>query len=405
MSELIDNREKRVQELLAVSRGIIQGQDAKQLIEQHREAIENLTPHDMLAMEDRQLQMGITPQVIKQSIEKVIGVFFKSLERYPWERPAPDTFLGHLIQENRALADKLQQVKTVLKRCHGSEESSFPAMRLELLPLFLELRAFESHYVKKENILFPYLEKRWENHRPIAVMWSLHDDIRKKLKGVIAVLERSDSSWQEFNSPMSQYFFLVFGMIQKENLVVYPVATETLAAEDWQAMYQQSFDYPFPFLETPQQKEDGNPLQAGTGAHEGDDFFVSDTGRMNYEQLVLLFNHLPVDITFVDEYDQVRFFNRAKDRFFPRSPAIVERNVKNCHPPESVHIVEKIVSEFKNGNRNEADFRIKMKGRYILIRYVAVRDPDSTYRGVLEISQDITDIVAMTGEKRLLDWA
>lgn len=404
MSEFIANRAQRVKELLAVSRGIIQGQDAKQLIEQHREAIENMTPHDMLAMEDLQLQMGITPQVIKQSIEKVIGVFFKSLDRYPWEKPDPDSFLGHLMQENRALIDKLQQIKAVLKGYHGSEETSFPAMRLELLPLFLALRAFESHYVKKENILFPYLEKSWENYRPISVMWSLHDDIRKKLKDVIAVFERSDSNWQEFNSPMSQYFFLVFGMIQKENLVVYPVATETLAAEDWQAMYQQSFDYPFPFLETPQQKEDGNPLQAGTGAHEWDDFFVSDTGRMNYEQLVLLFNHLPVDITFVDEYDQVRFFNRAKDRFFPRLPAIVGRNVKNCHPPESVHIVEKIVSEFKNGNRNEADFRIKMKGRYILIRYVAVRDPDSIYRGVLEISQDITDIVDLTGEKRLLDW-
>ena len=125
---------------------------------------------------------------------------------------------------------------------------------------------------------------------------------------------------------------------------------------------------------------------------------------MSYEQVLLAFNHLPVDITYVDEHDQVRFFNQPKDRFFPRSPAIIGRNVKNCHPPESVHIVEKIVNEFKNGNRNEADFRIKMKGRYILIRYVAVRDPDNTYRGVLEISQDITDIVPLSGEKRLLDW-
>lgn len=404
MSELIDNREKRVQELLAVSRGIIQGHDAKQLIEQHREAIENMTPHDMLAMEDLQLQMGLTPQVIKQSIEKVIGVFFKSLERYPWEKPEPDSFLGHLIQENRALVDQLQQIKTVLRGYHGSEETSFPAMRLELLPRFLELRTFESHYVKKENIFFPYLEKNWENYRPISVMWSLHDDIRKKLKEVIALLERSDSSWHEFNSPMSQYFFLVFGMIQKENLVVYPVATETLAAEDWQAMYQQSFDYPFPFRATPRRKENGNPPQAAAGPHEGGDFFMSDTGRMNYEQLLLLFNHLPVDITFVDEHDQVRFFNRAKDRFFPRSPAIIGRNVKNCHPPESVHIVEKIVNEFRNGSRNEADFRIKMKGRYILIRYFAVRNDKNEYRGVLEVSQDITGIVGLADEKRLLDW-
>lgn len=404
MSELIDNREKRVQELLAVSRGIIQGADAKPLIEQYHETIEQMSPHDMLAMEDQQLQMGITPQVIKQSIEKVIGIFFKSLERYPWERPAPDSFLGILMQENQALKQKLEQIKTILLSYRGREEACFANLKAELAPKFAELRAFEQHYVKKENILFPYLEKRWQNYRPITVMWSLHDDIRKKLKEVVALLERDDSSWQEFSLSMSQYFFLVFGMIQKENLVVYPVAAETLSAEDWQAMYQQSFDYPFPFLETPQRKESANQLQTDTGTQQGGDFFVSETGRMNYEQLVLLFNHLPVDITFVDEHDQVRFFNQAKDRFFPRSPAIIGRNVKNCHPPESVHIVEKIVHEFKNGKRDEADFRIKMKGRYIFIRYVAVRDSDNTYRGVLEISQDITDIVTLSGEKRLLDW-
>lgn len=404
MSELIDNRDKRVQELLAVSRGIIQGHDAKPLIEQYHEAIEQMTPHDMLVMEDLQLQMGITPQVIKKSIEKVIGIFFKSLERYPWAKPDPDSFLGQLMQENQALAGKLQQIKSVLKSYQGREAASFAVLQAELLPQFRALQAFEQHYLKKENVLFPYLERRWKNYRPITVMWSLHDDIRKKLKEVIALLESDTGNWQEFSLPMSQYFFLVFGMIQKENLVVYPVATETLPPEDWQAMYQQSFEYGFPFIEAPVRNTSGSLPQSATEQAEDSNFFVSETGRMSYEQVLLAFNHLPADITYVDEHDQVRFFNQPKDRFFPRSPAIIGRNVKNCHPPESVHIVEKIVNEFKNGNRNEADFRIKMKGRYILIRYVAVRDPDNTYRGVLEISQDITDIVPLSGEKRLLDW-
>ena len=228
MSELIDTREKRVQELLALSRGIIQGADAKPLIEQYHEAIEQMTPHDMLAMEDQQLQMGITPQVIKKSIEKVIGIFFKSLERYPWEKPDPNSFLGHLMQENQALVNKLQQIKMVLKSYQGREAVSFADLQAELLPQFRELLAFEPHYVKKENILFPYLERRWKNCRPITVMWSLHDDIRKKLKEVVVLLERDDARWQEFSLSMSQYFFLVFGMIQKEHLVVYPVASETL---------------------------------------------------------------------------------------------------------------------------------------------------------------------------------
>lgn len=404
MSEFINNRENRVQQLLAFSRGIMNGEDGSQLITAYHEAIDSMTPYDMLAMEDRQLQMGITPQAIKKDIEKVINVFFKSLAKYPWEKPGPDTFLGHLLQENEALKHKLELIKAVLLQYTGREAASFSVMKTELLPKFLELSEFEQHYVKKENILFPYLEKTWENYRPLTVMWSLHDDIRRTLKECIAVLEKIDSSWTEFVDVMGRYFFLAYGMLQKEDLIIYPVAAETLSAEAWEAMYRQSFEYPFPFITPPIKQETENRRQPADGSTAAAEGFSSETGQMSYEQVLLAFNHLPVDITFVDEHDKVRFFNRAKDRFFPRSPAIVGRDVKNCHPPESVHIVEKIVNEFKNGNRDTADFRIKMRGKYILIRYFAVRDEDGHYRGCLEVGQDITEIVTMTDEKRLLDW-
>lgn len=404
MSEFINNRSKRIEDLLAFSRGIMNGEDGRKLIQQYREAIDNLTPHDMLALEDKQLQMGITPQKIKKDIEKIISTFFKSLEKYPWEQPEKDTFLYYLMQENEKLSSKLQQIKTLLKSYRGVEVEHFERMKVELLPHFKELQKFDDHYVKKENILFPYLEKRWLNYRPLSVMWSLHDDIRKKLKNIIETLQSLESGWRDFNKIMSEYFFLVFGMIQKENLIVYPVASETLSAEEWAEMYDQSFEYSFPFIKQPVKRKSGemtfnnDPVQAETKG------FSSATGSMNYEQILLAFNHLPVDITFVDENDKVRFFNRAKERLFPRSKAIIGRDVKNCHPPESVHIVEKIVSEFRNGNRNEADFRIRMHGKYISIRYFAVRDDAGEYRGVIEVAQDITEIVGLTGEKRLLDW-
>ena len=404
MSEFITNRDNRIKQLLAFSRGIMNGEDGKELIDRYREAIENMTPHDMLALEDQQLQMGITPQAIKKDIEKIISTFFKSLEKYPWEKPGPDTFLGHLMQENQGLVKKLQQIKDVLKSYRGSEIESFPSMKTGLLPKFDELQAFESHYVKKENILFPYLEKKLDNYRPLSVMWSLHDDIRKSLKNILSLLEQPESSWEQFNKIMSQYFFLTFGMIQKENLIVYPVAAETLSEEELTAMYHQSFDYSFPFITAPVKKGTDSQQQKEVGYAENSSGFLSDTGQMSYEQVLLAFNHLPVDITFVDEHDKVRFFNRAKDRFFPRSPAIIGRDVKNCHPPESVHIVEKIVSEFRSGNRDTADFRIKMQGKYILIQYFAVRNDAGEYRGVIEVSQDITELVDLTGEKRLLDW-
>ncbi|OYT15724.1 MAG: PAS domain S-box protein [Bacteroidetes bacterium 4572_77] len=295
------------------------------LVEKYKDAIDNVTPYDMLALEDKQMQMGITPKAI--------------------------------------------------------------------------------HYVKKENILFPFLEKKWESYRPLNVMWSLHDDIRKMLKSIISMLESTDIKWQDFNKDLGKYFFLVSGMIQKEDMIIFPVATETVTDDEWMEMYNQSFEYSFPFIEKPTKKEKlKEKQQTAKSSGEQNLGFQTETGNLNFEQVLLAFNHLPVDITFVDENDNVRYFSRAKERFFPRSPAIVGRNVKNCHPPESVHIVEKIVEEFKSGNKDVADFRIKMKGKYILIRYFAMRNDAGEYKGILEVGEDITEISEMNDEKRLLDW-
>jgi len=121
--------------------------------------------------------------------------------------------------------------------------------------------------------------------------------------------------------------------------------------------------------------------------------------------VLMAFNHLPVDITIVDENDRVLFFNKAKDRFFPRSPAVVGRAVQNCHPPESVHKVEEIIEAFRSGKREKADFWIQMRGKFILIQYFALRDEAGAYRGVIEVSQDVTAIRKLEGERRLLDWS
>ena len=400
MSESNNNKD-RVKDLLAFSFGIMNGENGRMLIEKYKDAIENVTPYDMIALEDKQMQMGIATETIKKDVEKVINTFFNSLEGYKWEKPEEDTFLYHLMLENQAFVFKLNQIKKIIKSYKGRHADDFDQMQKELLPRFTEFLEFEYHYVKKENILFPFLEKKWTNYRPLKVMWSLHDDIRKRLKTVISMLESTETQWQDFNKDMSKYFFMVFGMIQKENLIIYPIASETVSDDEWIDMYNQSFEYPFPFIEKPKIKEN---TEVTISFNEDSLGFQSETGNLSFEQILLTFNHLPIDITFVDENNKVRFFNRAKDRFFPRSSAIVGRDVKNCHPPESVHIVEKIIKEFKDGTKNTADFRIKMKGKYILIRYFAMRNEIGEYKGILEVGQDITEISEMKDEKRLLDW-
>jgi len=154
-------------------------------------------------------------------------------------------------------------------------------------------------------------------------------------------------------------------------------------------MHFQSFDYDFPFIEKPE---------------KGDYTFHSETGELSLDQVFMIFNTLPVDMTFVDENNKVRFFSRPKDRIFPRSPAIIGRDVKNCHPPESVHVVEAIIEGFRTGERESAEFWIDIKGKKLLIQYFALRDSDGRYQGTLEVSQNITEIQKIEGQKRLLEW-
>ncbi|MCK5137102.1 MAG: DUF438 domain-containing protein [Bacteroidales bacterium] len=408
MSEFINNNEKRLEDLLAFSLGIMSGEDGRMLLEKYKEAIEHVTPHDMLNLEDKQMQMGITPITIKKDVNKVINIFFEKLKEYSWEKPQEGTFLYYLMLENRAYEFKLNVVKKIIKSYKGREVSDFDQFKNDLLSHFEEFSKFESHYVKKENILFPFLEKKWDSYRPITVMWSLHDDIRKKLIQIIQILKSDASSWADLNKQIGAYYFLVFGMIQKESLIIYPVASETISDDEWGEMHNQSFEYPFPFIETPvkpkSRKEPVLEKQTEISQIDGDIKLKSETGELNLEQILLLLNNLPVDITFVDENDKVRFFSRPKERFFPRSPAIIGRAVQNCHPPESVHIVEKIVTAFKNGEKDNAKFWLELKGKFILIQYFALRNDENEYKGVIEVSQDVTGIRALEGEQRLLDW-
>ncbi|GAP21504.1 PAS domain-containing protein [Leptolinea tardivitalis] len=131
-------------------------------------------------------------------------------------------------------------------------------------------------------------------------------------------------------------------------------------------------------------------------------------GALTVEQIAAIFTHLPVDITFVDEGNDVRFYSGGKSRVFERTPDIIGRNVLNCHSPDSVQIVFKILEDFRARTRDTAEFWIQTKpgdneNRFIHIRYYAVRDPGGKFLGTLEVTQDVTEIQKLTGERKLLD--
>ena len=245
------------------------------------------------------------------------------------------------------------------------------------------------------------MEKRAAKFEGSKIMWSLHDVVRNLIKTTKSVLEDEKTTGQEVNVAIANLFFGILGVKKKEELILFPAASEVLSERDWYEIHKQSLEYGFPFID----KAIDN---ARENSYEKEGFnnslFISETGKLTFDEIALIFNNLPVDMTFVDENNKVRYFTRPKDRIFPRSPAVIGRSVNNCHPPESVHIVEEIVESFKAGKEDTAKFWINLKGKTILIQYFALRDAEGTYKGVLEVSQDISEIKSLDGERRLLKW-
>ena len=273
--------------------------------------------------------------------------------------------------------------------------------------IFNQLQTIEKRFARKENQLFPYLEKRgWVG--PTQGMWGFHDNLREQMRLLRKNLDEREYEKLKTNTP-----FLVDGILRlmnTEEMVLFPNSLDLLTEKDWISMRQGEEEIgwmmsenpaPFPNVEYVHPSEDFTKREM-TFSLENTSHY--DEGYMTVEQVNLLLKTMPLDLTFVDENDKVIFYNRGEERVFPRSAGIIGREVKFCHPPKSVGTVLKIIESFKNGIQNEASFWINFKERLIYIRYFAVRDADKNYKGVIELSQDITDIKKIEGEQRLLDW-
>ncbi len=273
--------------------------------------------------------------------------------------------------------------------------------------VFNQLETIEKRFVRKENQLFPFLEKyNWNG--PSKGMWSFHDTLREQfrlLRGYVAT-----KNFEKLKINLEYLLNGIYRLMEVEETMLFPMALNLLKEEDWITMRKGEEEIGWMLKETPPNYPENQYVHPSEDFTERNLDFTTkeashyDEGYMTIEQVNLLFRTMPLDITYVDENDKVIFYNRGEERVFPRSAGIIGREVKFCHPPKSVDTVLKILEEFKKGNKNEASFWINYKERLIYIRYFAVRDNDKTYRGVIEMSQDITDIKKIEGEQRLLDW-
>ena len=370
-------------------------EDGRKLYLEYRDDINTVKPQDAFQIFHGLLQDGMTEKEILQFLDKIINVFHESLTSHSWKRPENDNFLTDLELENQALRKRTDHIKSIVK------EPTSQIRRDKLIPLIEELKDFYPHYTKKENILFPYMEKSLPRFEGLTIMWALHDMVKEQVDNALEKLRDPETDDHEVNVAIAELFFGILGIVKKEEIILFPSACEVLTEQEWHQMHRQSYEYDFPFIE--KEWDDNNMAEEGPAVEGGR--FKTETGELSFDQIKLIFDSLPVDMTFVDQHNKVRFFTRPKDRIFPRSPAIIGRDVNKCHPPDSVHIVEEIVEAFRRGERDTATFWIRIRDRMILIQYFAMRNARGEYRGVLEVSQDITEIQELEGERRLLEWS
>ena len=396
MSEFTNHKETRVTQLVKLFEGILKGENLGQLVVDNQKIIDSAIPSDVLIMVDRLMMMDIPMDDLKRGINKLLNLLHKTISEYKYYPPVKDSFIGTLLENNRLLDEKLKMCKPLIRELNNIPEK--PEIKTQLLSKFFEIEKFVRFYLIKENVLFPVIEKYVPDYRCLSVMWSFHDDIKRNLKLIIEQLESSTFDLKTVNKLAGDIFFNMYAVKFREERILYPIVQEMVPEDILNGLFAESNEIGFPFFQPEITTEDK------TLKSETDNEINLDTGNLSVEQIKLLFNHLPVDITFVDENDKVVYFSSPKKRIFPRTKSIIGRDVHNCHPPESVHVVEEIVKTFRSGKKDEASFWINMKGGKLLIQYFAVRDSDGNYKGVVEVSQEITEIQKLEGEKRLLDW-
>ncbi|MFA5455599.1 MAG: PAS domain-containing protein [Sulfurimonas sp.] len=295
-------------------------------------------------------------------------------------------------------------IREICMKIEDTFDAADPQTYEPTLTLLHELSKIHIHYLRKEDQLFPYLEKHGFTY-PSTGMWKFDDEMRVNLKTVTKAVE-SGALDNEKLGLMRETIKNIFDMTTREEKMLLPTSVKLLSQEEWIKIRQEEEESKdeigYGFIENPPMWPQSSDEDVQTATL---DKLLLQTGSLSQDQLNLFFSHLPIDITFVDENDRVVFFNKGSERTFPRSPSVIGREVKFCHPPKSVDTVLAILEAFKNGSKESAEFWINFGGRLIHIRYFALRDKEKNYKGVVEITQDITDIKKIEGERRLLDWA
>lgn len=399
MSEFINNSEERKEKLKAIIKKIHNGmvlEDAKALF---KEQFESVSTDEITKMEQSLMEEGMPLEEVQRLCDVHSAVFEGSISDIHKQNDKTE-IPGHPIKvfldENKMLEELLlNEVKPFMNKF---DKTSHLMLRIGIE----RLQEISKHYARKENLFFPGIEKRGLTSIP-KVMWGVDNQIREELKDIKNALDEIREDYSSVHDDLVHVLNKVEDMIMKENQILTPLLLEKLSLYDWILADEGSDEIGY-FLEAPSEswsKKEKNSTVEEVIEQTGEIKF--DAGFLSQLEANAIFNTLPLDMTFVDKDDKVKYFTQGTERIFDRPKTVLGRDVSMCHPPQSVHIVTEILDNFKNGEKEYEDFYINMGPMFVYIRYFAVRGKDNEYLGCLEITQNIKPIRELKGEKRLLD--
>ena len=348
-------------------------------------------------------------ECIREDVHAVINMLGDQIDNSMPNLPA-DHPIMHYLKENEEMKRLLLAVEDLVQ---------YPMIKNQWLELYDKISQYPIHYKRKQNQLYPMLERKGFT-RPTTTMWTFDDMVRDEIREAERLL-REDQE-EAFIKQQERVLLYARDLMEKEEFILYPTSMALISEEEFEDMKSGDQEIGFAFFEVEhkptetkaeskpnEQNSFANDLQAlltryGYSAGGGDKLDVT-TGKLTLEQVNLIYKHLPIDISFVDENELVCFYSDTDHRIFPRSKNVIGREVMNCHPRKSPHIVREVIDKLRSGEQDKAEFWINKPGLFIYIIYVAVRDKDGNFRGVLEMMQDCTHIRALEGSQTLLTWS
>lgn len=409
MSELINNSDLRKSILKELILKLHSGVDEEQVKNELEHNLAQIPYGEVVEVEQELIAEGLPESEIMKLCDIHSGVLKGNIDLTGAKLVPPnhpiDVFKKENIEVNKIVA-KATEIIVLVER--GKIDNLEEAI-LNLRGLFNNIYDLDKHYLRLEYLLFPFLEQQGITGPP-KVMWGKHDEIRDQMKGSIELLQNTDMETDEFLVASKILFFptliAIKEMIFKEEEILFPMALDKLTEADWYEISKQSLEIGFCLYDPPKdwqpkwaKDQTINDLQKST------DNIQLPSGSFTPEELLGLLNTLPIDMTFIDKNDKVKYFSQGNDRIFQRNRAILNRDVRLCHPPSSTHIVDKIVEDFKSGRESRAPFWIQMGNKFVHIEYFAVRNEKGEYLGTLEVSSDVARFRELEGEQRILSYA